>query len=89
MGAYNGRFMARSIFGLPLPAVILAGISFCCLIMLLFPASGLHPFRPILLIAFVGTLLRARSIIRLGALLVIIKILSKEKALQSAKKLSD
>ena len=89
MSAYNGRFMPRSIFGLPMVAVIYSSLSFCCLVMLLIPAAELHFLRPLFLAGCVLPLLRARRIIRAGSLVVIIQAISKERALKLAKRVGE
>ena len=89
MGAYNGRLMPRLIFGLPIQAVVVAGIAFVCLIFFLFPSSQLHIFRPFFLCGCVLLLLRVYRIMKTATETAILSALDKSKRLRRAQKIID
>ncbi len=78
MGAYNGRLLPRSIFGLPLEGVVLSGAAFCFLVLLLLPGSGLHILRPFFLLGCCASFIKARQVINAGIMAVIAKPLKEE-----------
>lgn len=84
MGAYNGRLLPRSIFGLPLEGVVLSGIAFCLLVLLLLPGEKLHAFRPLFLFGCVSLFIKARNIINSGHLAIIFTPLKAEENLRKA-----
>lgn len=89
MGAYNGRLMPRLIFGLPVQAVILTGLAFMLLVLLLFPAAALHPFRPFLLGGCGLMLFRAYRVMRTAHEAAILPALDRAKRMNAAKRVID
>lgn len=86
MGAYNGRLMPRSVFGMPLEAVVLSSISFCCLVLMLSVQFNL--LRIIFVLGFVLTLRRVNKILSSGSLVVIVKALKEEDNIKRINRLN-
>ena len=89
MGAYNGRLMPRLIFGVPLQAVILSGITFTLLVIMLLPSAKLDLLRPLFFAISCLIMMRVYRIMKTAAEFAIMPAMDKNKRLHNARRIID